>query len=111
MSGVILTFGLLLACTGKDPGADTAADDSGVAGDSGGGDSAGGDSGGGDSGGGDSGGGDTGGTAELYGTAPETPVPLPDFSATNRDGAARGPADLQGHPTAMWFYPAAFTGG
>ena len=49
--------------------------------------------------------------ATLHGTSPDSPVPVPDFSATNRDGTSRGPADLMGHPTALWFYPAAFTGG
>lgn len=49
--------------------------------------------------------------ASLYGTEPEEAVSLPDFSATNRDGSPRGPSDLTGHPTALWFYPAAFTGG
>ena len=47
----------------------------------------------------------------FVGVAPETPVALPDFTATNRDGGARGPADLRGSPTVMWFYPAANTFG
>ena len=49
--------------------------------------------------------------ASLNGTAPEDAVVIPDFSATNRDGSGRGPEDLRGHPTALWFYPAANTGG
>lgn len=61
----------------------------------------------------DSGGHESGDTAlaSLHGTAPQVAVTMPDFSATNRDGTARGPADLTGHPTALWFYPAAFTSG
>ena len=48
---------------------------------------------------------------ELYGERPGTPVALPAFAATNRDGAARGPADVRGGATVMWFYPAAGTYG
>lgn len=51
------------------------------------------------------------GQASLHGSPPEEAVPLPDFSATNRDGTGRGPEDLVGNPTVMWFYPAAATGG
>ena len=51
-------------------------------------------------------------TAELTGTVPGSPLPPPTFaSVRNLDGAARTPADLVGHPTVMWFYPAAGTGG
>lgn len=49
--------------------------------------------------------------AGLNGTAPASDVPPPDFTATNMDGAARTQADLLGHPTVMWFYPAAATAG
>jgi len=49
--------------------------------------------------------------AELNGTVPDVATPAPDFVATNRDGAARAREDLLGHPTVMWFYPAAATGG
>ncbi len=49
--------------------------------------------------------------SDLYGERPGAPVALPDFVATNRDGTSRGPADLRGHPTVMWFYPAAGTYG
>lgn len=47
----------------------------------------------------------------LHGTPPAAPVPLPSFAAVNRDGSARGPGDLLGHPTVMWFYPSAATAG
>jgi hypothetical protein len=50
--------------------------------------------------------------AELNGTAPASPLGPPSFAAvSNRDGQPRVPADLVGHPTVMWFYPAANTGG
>jgi hypothetical protein len=49
--------------------------------------------------------------SELYGERPGAPVALPDFVATNRDGTVRGPADVRGRPTVMWFYPAAGTYG
>jgi hypothetical protein len=52
------------------------------------------------------------GTDGLYGTAPASDVPLPAFAGVfGMDGAARTPADLVGHPTVLWFYPAAGTGG
>lgn len=56
---------------------------------------------------------ETGDTAvvSLHGSPPSEAVPLPEFTATNRDGSARGPSDLVGHPTVMWFYPAAGTAG
>lgn len=47
----------------------------------------------------------------LHGVAPAEPVPVPEFSATNRDGTARTSVDLVGHPTVLWFYPLANTGG
>jgi cytochrome oxidase Cu insertion factor (SCO1/SenC/PrrC family) len=47
----------------------------------------------------------------LNGTVPDEPLPAPEFAATNRDGAARAREDLLGHPTVMWFYPAAATAG
>jgi hypothetical protein len=51
-------------------------------------------------------------TGEYFGTVPRNPLPLPTFaSVTNYDGTARAQADLVGHPTVMWFYPAAGTGG
>ena len=47
----------------------------------------------------------------LYGHAPAAPIAAPPFTATNRDGAPRGPDALLGHPTVLWFYPAAATAG
>ena len=38
-------------------------------------------------------------------------TPAPEFVATNRDGSARSRSDLIGHPTVIWFYPAAGTSG
>ena len=43
--------------------------------------------------------------------APEEALSPPEFAATNYDGAARDAEDLLGHPTVMWFYPAAATAG
>src|SRR5688500_2314692 len=45
----------------------------------------------------------------LNGDVPEVRLAAPEFEATNRDGSARGHADLVGHPTVIWFYPAAGT--
>lgn len=47
----------------------------------------------------------------LYGHAPAVAVPAPVFTATNRDGTPRGRDALLGHPTVIWFYPAAGTPG
>ncbi len=92
-----MLFLLLLACGGKAPDSAVALGDSAVA------DTAADTS---------SGGVDTSvPDSELYGERPGTPVTLPAFAATNRDGAARGPADLRGGATVMWFYPAAGTYG
>ena len=71
---------------------------------------------------GDEGEGDTAGGGSADGETVELPdglngdlvdprLPVPDFVATNRDGTARGPVDLTGGPTVMWFYPAAGTYG
>jgi hypothetical protein len=49
--------------------------------------------------------------AMLHGDLPADQLALPVFTATNMDGTARTEADLVGHPTVMWFYPAAATGG
>jgi hypothetical protein len=96
---------LLLACTAPEQATDAAPRDTAVA-DSG--DLP-------DSGTDDSGTDDSGtdlDTALSYnGVPPDAPVALPDFSARNLDGAARGPADLRGHATVLWFYPAAGTYG
>ena len=95
-----MLFLLLLACGGKAPDSAAALGDSAAADTS---------SGGGDT---SSGGVDTSvPDTELYGERPGTPVTLPAFAATNRDGAARGPADVRGGATVMWFYPAAGTYG
>lgn len=51
------------------------------------------------------------GTADLNGTPPASPIALPSFAATNRDGSARSRDDLLGHPTVMWFYPLAASAG
>lgn len=48
---------------------------------------------------------------EMHGTAPTAPVPLPEFTAYAHDGSPRSRADLQGHPTVVWFFPAAGTPG
>lgn len=49
--------------------------------------------------------------AGLIGQPPAAPRALPEFRAINRDGAARRREDLLGHPTVIWFYPAAATAG
>jgi hypothetical protein len=56
-------------------------------------------------------GGGDGAALVTNGVAPDEPLPAPDFTATNRDGAARDREDLLGQPTAMWFFPAATTAG
>jgi hypothetical protein len=47
----------------------------------------------------------------LYGTLPGAALPAPEFAAINHDGSARGPEDLMGKPTVMWFFPFAGTPG
>ena len=47
----------------------------------------------------------------LNGTAPDDAIGVPEFVATNRDATGRSRQDVLGHPTVMWFYPAAGTGG
>ena len=54
---------------------------------------------------------DTARVVDTVGVAPDAPVPLPMFAARNMDETSRGPADLQGGPTVVWFYPAAGTYG
>ncbi|MCB9687800.1 MAG: hypothetical protein H6738_02525 [Alphaproteobacteria bacterium] len=51
------------------------------------------------------------GSDGLYGTTPLQALPAPEFTATADDGSARGHDNLIGHPTVLWFYPAAATGG
>jgi hypothetical protein len=47
----------------------------------------------------------------LAGTVPPDCLPVPEFEAFAHTGEARGPDDLVGAPTVMWFYPAAGTPG
>jgi hypothetical protein len=47
----------------------------------------------------------------LFGTEPGDARAAPTFRATADDGTPRDRDDLLGHPTVMWFYPAAATGG
>jgi len=47
----------------------------------------------------------------LNGSFPEKPIPVPEFVATSDTGEQRTEVDLVGHPTVMWFYPAANTSG
>ncbi len=100
-----LVLSALLACSGGDGGgdADGGATDGGVA--------DGGTTDGGTTDGGTTDGGADGGTADLNGSVPDEALPAPDFAATNMDGAARDREDVLGHPTVMWFYPAAGTAG
>jgi len=43
--------------------------------------------------------------------APAAPVDLASFAATAHDGTPRDISHLRGHPTVVWFYPKAATGG
>lgn len=91
---------LLVACSGSkasDSGAGLA--DTGSA------------DGGADGGTADGGSSDGGADLTLNGTVPPVALEAPTFAATNRDGGARSREDLLGHPTVMWFYPAAGTFG
>ena len=47
----------------------------------------------------------------LFGEQPQSAIPLPEFVALNHDGSVRGPEDLVGKPTVMWFFPFAGTPG
>lgn len=48
----------------------------------------------------------------FHGQAPSEPTPIPAFTqVADSTGTAVGPADLIGHWTVMWFYPAAGTSG
>lgn len=48
----------------------------------------------------------------VHGTLLDQPKSMvPAFAATAQDGAPRDVADLMGHPTVLWFFPAANTGG
>jgi len=48
---------------------------------------------------------------DLVGNVPRVTTELPAFTATNSDGEARGPPNLEGNPTVLWFFPAAGTYG
>jgi len=49
--------------------------------------------------------------ASLHGERPAAPIPVPDFKALDQHGQPRTKEALLGHPTVMWFYPAAATAG
>ena len=53
----------------------------------------------------------TSGEAAISGTAPTAMLVVPEFVAENFDGSPRSRADLVGHPTIVWFFPAAGTPG
>lgn len=55
-------------------------------------------------------GGETG-APDYHGTVPSDPTAAPTFSVLNQDEQVRTRDDLLGHPTVMWFYPAAATSG
>mgnify|MGYP003394758300 CR=1 FL=1 len=50
-------------------------------------------------------------TEGLNGEWPASAVPAPEFEAKNMDGSTRSKPDLVGHPTVVWFYPLAGSGG
>ena len=54
---------------------------------------------------------DAGDAPMLHGSPPLSPMTAPEFTVLNRDGTTRTRANLVGHRTVMWFYPAAFTAG
>ena len=101
----------VLACSGpdsKDDNSDATGDDGGTDGGGTGDDGGAGD----DGGSGDDGGtGDDWSDLELNGDWPDEAIPAPEFTVTNRDGNSRTREDLLGHPTVMWFYPAAASSG
>ena len=47
----------------------------------------------------------------LHGERPAAPISTPEFKALDQHGQPRTKAALLGHPTVMWFYPAAATAG
>jgi hypothetical protein len=52
------------------------------------------------------------GPFKLTGTVPPVALAAIDFTGVlNEKGEERTKADLLGHPTVLWFYPAAETGG
>ena len=48
---------------------------------------------------------------DLKGDVPRATIALPEFGATNSDGSSRGPPNIAGSPTVVWFFPAAGTYG
>ncbi|MFZ5477490.1 MAG: hypothetical protein ACOZNI_12010 [Myxococcota bacterium] len=48
---------------------------------------------------------------DLHGTVPDEAIAAPEFVATSQHGELRDRDALLGHPTVMWFYPAAGTAG
>ncbi len=96
---LLLAPSLFLACTGTKPATHDSSADSATNADSGG-----------DSGGDTDTNGDTG-PVTYNGTLPDSSIPAPDFSAENMDESPRTKDDLIGHPTVIWFYPAAGTSG
>lgn len=48
---------------------------------------------------------------ELHGDVPAVALAAPEFAATSDAGLPRTRDDLLGHPTVVWFYPAAATSG
>ena len=48
---------------------------------------------------------------DLSGDVPRVSSALVDFVATNSDGSPRGPPNIAGSPTVLWFFPAAGTYG
>jgi cytochrome oxidase Cu insertion factor (SCO1/SenC/PrrC family) len=49
--------------------------------------------------------------AALHGERLSPPTDIPAFAALSHDGTPRSREDLLGHPTVMWFFPAAGTPG
>ncbi len=47
----------------------------------------------------------------THGTVPAEALALPDFRATNQRDQPRNRDNVLGHPTVLWFYPAASTAG
>ena len=48
---------------------------------------------------------------DLRGDVPRATIALPEFGATNSAGSSRGPPNIVGSPTVVWFFPAAGTYG
>lgn len=51
------------------------------------------------------------GPESYHGTVPDVSIPAPEFTAQNMDESPRTREDLIGHPSVIWFYPAAGTSG